>query len=190
MKVWILSFRISGNDGVSLELEHWRDILTRNGHKVKFVAGALDRSGIVIPELHFNDPKTVDVHDKVVYGKNNYKQVERDIFAVAGTIEGKLREALNGRKPDLLIVGNVLSLPMNFPSAVALARVIDEFKIPTIAKHFDFWWERKRFLKSSMFAFFKRWFPPNLSTVEHVVINSFAQTELKKKNRDRCNNDL
>jgi hypothetical protein len=84
------------------------------GHTVKFVAGKLDRGGIVIPELHFQSPKVVKIHDNIVYGKKRYRTFESQIFNVAGTIEGKLRDAFsrNG-KIDLLIVANVLSLPMH-----------------------------------------------------------------------------
>ena len=93
-----------------------------------------------------------------------------------------MREVFNrGRRVDLLIILNAFSLPMHFPLAVALARVVEELGIPTIARHHDFWWERKRFLKSTMFPFFKRWFPPDLPTLQHVVINSIAQNELKKR---------
>ncbi|EKE05043.1 MAG: hypothetical protein ACD_19C00426G0065 [uncultured bacterium] len=181
MKIWFVSTRIAGNDGVSLEAVRWRTILTRMGHKVTFVAGELDRAGILIPELHFSNQNVVELHDRVVYGKNHFKKVEREVFDMAGTIEGKLREAFNGHQPDMLIIANCLSLPMHFPLAVALTRIIDEFKIPTIARHHDFWWERKRFLKSSCFPFFKRWFPPNSPFIKHVTINSISQKNLKEK---------
>ena len=182
MKIVILATRISGLDGVSLEAEHWGEVLQGMGHKVKLVAGALDREGVIIPELHFNHPEVVKIHDRVVYGKENYKKVEAETFALAGKIEGKLRQAFyNYSRADLLIVPNALSLPMHFPLAVALSRVIEELNIPTIARHHDFWWERKRFLHSSMFEFFKRWFPPNLPNIQHVVINSLAQGELKNR---------
>lgn len=181
MRIWFLSTRIAGNDGVSLEANRWRTILTRMGHKVTFVAGELDRSGLLIPELHFNSPEIVEVHDKVVYNKNNFKEIEAEVFGLAGKIEGKLRAAFNGKRPDRLIIANCLSLPMNFPLAVALTRLIDEYKIKTIARHHDFWWERERFLKSSCFPFYKRWFPPNNDNINHVTINSISQKNLIKK---------
>ena len=181
VRIWFIATRISGNDGVSLEAVRWRNILVRMGHKVTLVAGELDRPGILIPELHFNWPKVTELHDKVVYEKNHYRKIEREVFEVAGKIEGRIREAFNGTKPDLLIVANVLSLPMHFPLAVALTRVIDELEIPTIARHHDFWWERKKYLKSHLFHFFERWFPSKLSNLKHVVINSIAREELKKR---------
>lgn len=181
MRIWFVSTRIAGNDGVSLEAVRWRTILTRMGHKVTFVAGELDRAGVLIPELHFSNQKVVELHDKVVYGKNNFKKVEAEVFEMAGKIEGKLREAFNGHRPDMLIIANCLSLPMHFPLAVALTRIIDEYKIPTIARHHDFWWERSRFMKSTCFPFFKRWFPPVSKYIKHVTINSITQRDLKEK---------
>jgi glycosyltransferase involved in cell wall biosynthesis len=181
MKTWFISMRIAGNDGVSLEASRWKTILTRMGHKVTFVAGELDRSGILIPELYFNNPKVIELHDKVVYGKSHFKKIEAEVFEMAGKIEGKLREAFNGHRPEILIIANCLSLPMHFPLAIALTRLIDEFHIPTIARHHDFWWERNRFLKSSCFPFFKRWFPPISPYIRHITINSISQQQLKEK---------
>jgi len=181
MRIWFVSTRIAGNDGVSLEAVRWKTILTRMGHKVTFVAGELDRAGILIPELHFSNKSVIELHDKVVYSKNHFKKIEAEVFEMAGKIEGKLREAFNGHRPDMLIIANCLSLPMHFPLSIALTRLIEEYKIPTIARHHDFWWERKRFLKSSCFPFFKRWFPPVSLYIKHVTINSITQKKLKDK---------
>lgn len=181
MRIWFISTRIAGNDGVSLEAVRWKTILSRMGHKVTFVAGELDRAGILIPELHFNSPEVIELHDKIVYGKTPFKKVDEELFTLAGKIEGKLRTAFNGHRPELIIIANCLSLPMHFPLAVALTRIIEEYKIPTIARHHDFWWERQRFLKSSCFPFFKRWFPPKSKYIKHVTINSITQKELKKR---------
>lgn len=106
-----MSFRIAGTDGVSLEGERWRQILTSMGHRVTFVAGQLDRPGILVPELHFNHSEVSRVHQ---------------------------------------MVANVFSLPIHFPLAVALERVINEYKIYSIARNHDFWWERQRYLKSHL----------------------------------------
>src|SRR3990172_412262 len=182
MNIIILGYRVSGLDGVSLETVHWKEILTRMGHKVTLVAGELDREGVLIPELHFKWPKVAGIHDRVVYGHESYEKVEKAIFEVAGNIEGKLRKLLrNDKQCDLLIVPNVFSIPMHFPLAVALKRVIEEFSINTIARHHDFWWERERYNKSQLFGFFEKWFPPKISSVKHTVINSLAQKSLKEK---------
>ena len=150
------------------------------GHKVTLVAGELDREGILIPELHFKSPTVAGIHHRVVYGNESYEKIERAIFDIAGTIEGRLRQLFrNGTKPDLLITPNVFSIPMHFPLAVALTRTIDEFEIKTIARHHDFWWERERYNKSHMFKFFEKWFPPKSDLIKHTVINSIARKSLK-----------
>lgn len=177
-----MATRISGTDGVSLEAQRWREIFLGMGHKVILVAGELDREGFLIPELHFANPKIVRLHDRVTYGNGKYREIEAKVFEMAGVIEGKLRDLFNSHNiPDLLIVPNVLSLPMHFPLAVALTRVISELNIKTLARHHDFWWERDRYLNSDLFDFFKRWFPPNLPQIKHVVINSISQKELKNR---------
>ena len=182
MNIMILAFRVSGLDGVSLEISHWKEILEKMGHKVTLMAGELDRGGLLLPELHFKWPHVYQIHERVVSKADSFEDVERGVFTIAGKIEGKLREVLrrNGQI-DVLIVANVFSLPMHFPLAVALARIIEEYSIPTIAKHYDFWWERQRYLKSNLFKFFEKWFPPKLSQIKHVVINSIAQAELKRR---------
>jgi glycosyltransferase involved in cell wall biosynthesis len=182
MHVVILTYRVAGNDGVSLEAVRWGEIFKRMGYKVTFLAGQLDRGGVVIPELYFNNPKVTRLHDKVIYSRGTYRKIEREVFELAGVIEGRLRETFNKNgKIDLLVIANALSLPMHFPLAVALTRVIEEHKIPTISRHHDFWWERERFMRSTMFEFFKRWFPPDSPYIKHVVINSIARKELKKR---------
>jgi glycosyltransferase involved in cell wall biosynthesis len=182
MNAVILSYRISGNDGVSLECIHWKEILTKMGFNVGLIAGDLDRAGIVIPELDFRHLSVASLHDRVVYGREGYSRIEKEIFSLAGRIEGEMRAVFNNsRKPDLLILANILSLPMHFSLSVAVTRIIEELKIPTIARHHDFWWERKRYLKSTMFPFFQRFFPPASPLIRHVVINSLAKDELKKR---------
>ena len=182
MNIIILGYRVSGLDGVSLETVHWKNILEGMGHSVTLVAGELDREGILLPELHFKWPKVAGIHDRIVYSDESYAKVERVIFSMAGEIEGKLRDLLrNGQTCDLLIIPNVFSIPMHFPLTVALTRTIQEFSIPTIARHHDFWWERERYNKSQMFQFFEKWFPPKLENLTHTVINSLAQKSLKQK---------
>jgi len=179
MKVAFIATRISGLDGVSLEIDNWGKVFSRMGHKTLFVAGQLDREGVLLPELHFQNPEVAKLYRWIVESKRSFEKVEVKVFEMAGRIEGLLRRSLgNGVLPDLLVVSNVFSLPMHFPFAVGLARFIEEYKIPTIARHHDFWWERERFLNSKCFNFFKRWFPPDLPYVKHVTINSIAQREL------------
>jgi len=181
MRIGFISFRIAGTDGVSLEAERWKMILKRMGHKVTFIAGELDRKGILIPSFHFAHPEVHGVHELVVGNGVNYKEIEAKVFEQAGKIEGEIRELLKMYKFDCLIVANVFSLPIHFSLSVALSRVIEEKKIKTISRNHDFWWERKRYLSSGCFELFEKFFPPKAKFISHVTINSLARKEMEKR---------
>lgn len=181
MRIGFLSFRIAGNDGVSLEAVRWKKVLERMRHKVTFIAGELDQQGVLLPNLHFTTPQIHRIHDAIINENIPYKKVEKQIFSLAGTIEGELRDVFRRYHCDHLIVANVFSLPMHFPFTVALERVITELKIPTVSRNHDFWWERKRYAKSSYFDFFKRYFPPTDSLIKYVTINKIAQRAMQER---------
>jgi glycosyltransferase involved in cell wall biosynthesis len=61
---------------------------------------------------------------------------------------------------------------------LALTELIVERQTPTIAHHHDFSWERTRFTINAVDDYLRMAFPPKLSNIEHVVINSAAQEEL------------
>ncbi len=73
---------------------------------------------------------------------------------------------------------NALSLPVNIPLGLALTEIIAETALPTIGHHHDFTWERKRFSITAAGDYLRTAFPPNLPSVRHVVINSFAARQL------------
>ena len=59
-----------------------------------------------------------------------------------------------------------------------MTEFISETKIPTIAHHHDFYWERKRLLVNAVEEYLRMAFPPVLPSIRHVVINSYADREL------------
>lgn len=181
MRVGFLSFRIAGNDGVSLEAVRWKTVLKRLRHQVTLIAGELDQKGILIPDLHFTSPQIHRIHEAIVEENLPYKEVERQIFSWAGRIEGELRDVFRRYDFDRLIVANVFSIPLHFPLAVALERVITELEVPTVSRNHDFWWERPKYAKSSYFDFFRRYFPPGDPLIQHITINSLAKEELKRR---------
>jgi glycosyltransferase involved in cell wall biosynthesis len=71
-----------------------------------------------------------------------------------------------------------LTIPMHIPLGIALTEIIAETQIPTIAHHHDFYWERTRFAVNAAGDYLRMAFPPHLSNIQHVVINSGAQEEL------------
>jgi glycosyltransferase involved in cell wall biosynthesis len=80
---------------------------------------------------------------------------------------------------DVMVVENALAIPMHVPLAMALAQIIDEVEIPTIAHHHDFFWERQRFRLNCIPELLWQILPPDLPSIRHVVINSLAQRDLR-----------
>ena len=82
---------------------------------------------------------------------------------------------------DLIIPQNLLSFPQNIPLSMALAELIAETNIPTIAHHHDFTWERKALLVNSIWDYINMAVPPTLRAIQHVVINSSASHQLARR---------
>jgi len=61
---------------------------------------------------------------------------------------------------------------------MALTELISETALPTIAHHHDFFWERQPFLTNAAWEILNMAFPPNLPSIQHVVINSPAGHQL------------
>ena len=56
MRIGFISTRLSGTDGVSLEVQKWSDVLKRMGHELYYAAGELGayaQPGVQIEKLHF-----------------------------------------------------------------------------------------------------------------------------------------
>jgi glycosyltransferase involved in cell wall biosynthesis len=100
------------------------------------------------------------------------------IFDIKERLKSKLYHFLDLFSIDLIIPENVLAIPMNIPLALALTELIAETGIPTIAHHHDFSWERSRFLVNACQDYLNMSFPPDLPSIQHVVINSLALEQL------------
>lgn len=183
MKIGLLSFRIAGLDGVSLEIKRWKTILGRMGHCITPIAGELDEPGILIPPLSFATPENNHLR-QLLANDVNYPKVEKKAFELADEIEKELTRAFTKNKFDRLIVSNIFSLPIHFSLAIALEKVIGNFQIQTVSRNHDFWWERKSYLKENWLPFFTRYFPPPENPlITHITINHIAQAEFKKRTK-------
>jgi glycosyltransferase involved in cell wall biosynthesis len=116
----------------------------------------------------------IDLFDDYIRAPETSQQVRK----LKDHLKEHLHRYLRSFDLDLLIVENALSLPMNVPLALALTELIAETCIPTIAHHHDFSWERRRYAVSAADDYLRAAFPPTLSSIHHVVINSFAGRQL------------
>ena len=186
MRIGFIATRLSGTDGVTLEVEKWAHVLKRMGHEVYFCAGELDgyaHEGMLIPKLHFAD-QSIQALTQRAFGENaeaDGEQLSDQIYSFADELRTPLRQYIRSNRLDLLVVQNALTIPMNLPLGVCLTGLIAELGIDTIAHHHDFFWERQRYQTNAILDLLDTTFPAKLPSIQHVTINSIAQGRLKAR---------
>ena len=180
-RVGFVSTRLAGTDGVSLEAAKWCRILTQMGLECFFFAGecaAPPERSRVVPEAHFHHPAIEALTNRVFAETTRAHEVTLQIQQLKDYLKGHILQFLEDFGIQLMIVENALSLPVHLPLGLALTEVIAEKRLPTIGHHHDFSWERKRFSVHAAGDYLRAAFPPNLPSLRHVVINSFAARQL------------
>lgn len=180
-KIGFISTRFSGLDGVSLETKKWSKILEEEGFECFYFAGELDcpkEKCFLVEEAHFKHPNIVEVYNECFGTDTRKSSVTRNIHETKKRLKKEIVDFVNKFEIDLLIVENALTIPLNIPLGIAITEFISETKMPTIAHHHDFYWERKRLLVNAVGEYLNMAFPPVLPSIRHVVINSNADREL------------
>ena len=180
-RIGFISSRFSGNDGVSLETRKWVNVLSGLGQSCFFFAGEsdwpADRS-YVVPEAHINHPDIRSLTSELFDDYRRKPETSLAIEKLSDHLKAHLHSFLKQFEPQILIVENALSLPMNIPLGRAITELIAEEAIPVIAHHHDFTWERERFAVGAADDYLRAAFPPTLPSIHHVVINTNAQRQL------------
>lgn len=179
--VGFISTRFAGLDGVSLETEKWAKILEEEGFNCYYLAGELDRPEkkcFLVEEAHFKHPEIQSIYDKSFGTDTREPSVTHRIHKIKEKLKKKIYDFVDKFEINLLIAENSLTIPINIPLGIALTEFISETKMNTIAHHHDFYWERKRFLVNAVGEYLTMAFPPVLPSIHHVVINSYADSEL------------
>jgi glycosyltransferase involved in cell wall biosynthesis len=149
-----VSFRLGGDDGVSVEARKWAWALQELGFDTRRVAGAIEgdpeRDDIVIPPLAIDATEPVEPHE--------------------------LASALDGA--DLVVIDNICSLPLNVEAARAVARAAGEHRGRVCFRHHDLAWQRRplKHLESE--------FPPRSPGALHATINLRSRRELHARGYD------
>ena len=186
MRIGFIATRLSGTDGVTLEVEKWAKVLSRMGHEIFFCAGEVSSyasKGTVIPKLHFADQSIRALTIKA-FGEDpdpNGEKIADQIYARADEIRNPLRWFIRSNNLELIIVQNALTIPMNLPLGVCLTGLIAELGLNTIAHHHDFFWERQRYQTNAILDLLDTSFPAKLPTIQHITINTIAQARLKAR---------
>jgi glycosyltransferase involved in cell wall biosynthesis len=180
-KIGFISTRFSGLDGVSLETKKWAEILEEEGFECYYFAGELDRpeeESFLVEEAHFKHPDIEGIYNECFGTDTRKSSVTRKIHEIKKKLKNEIQDFINKFQIDLLIAENSLTIPLNIPLGIAITEFISETRMPTIAHHHDFYWERKRLLVNSVGEYLNMAFPPVLPSIHHVVINSYADREL------------
>jgi len=179
--IGFVSTRFAGTDGVSLESAKWARVLADFNLDSFWYAGLLDREPATcfcVPEAHFAHSENLWLNERIWGVSSRDPVVSRRIRDVAEYLKTTLYEFVNRFEIDLLVFQNALTIPMHVPLGVAITDFLAETRIPSIAHHHDFYWERVRFSVNAVPDYLDLAFPPRDDLLQHVVINQAAREEL------------
>jgi len=184
-RIAFVSSRISGSDGVSLEIGKWAEVLERMGHECFYIAGQCDdrppERSRVIPEAHFSHSAIDEINRRSFGVQLRSPELSNRIRDLTRIINEQMREWLSHLGIDIVIAENCLTIPMNIPLGLALVETVMETGIGCIAHHHDFVWERERFAVNAVDDYIQAAFPPHLNEIHHVAINSVAAAEFSRR---------
>jgi glycosyltransferase involved in cell wall biosynthesis len=184
MNVGFVSGRLAGTDGVSLETHKWAQVMRQMGHDVFYCAGELEEDGppgLLVPEMYFHTEEADWIVDHAYGTTVAHPELRPRIERLARHLKDQLYAFIRQYGVELLVPENALTIPIQISLGIALAELIEETGIPTIAHHHDFYWEREVYQTNCIQDVLDRYFPPDLASIRHTVINSPAQRDLKAR---------
>jgi glycosyltransferase involved in cell wall biosynthesis len=185
-RIGILHYKVGDTDGVSLEINKWQIVLENLGHEVYLCAGSLGATrGTLIKQMFHQTPEAKRLYANTFIALQGSEEAYKaELKKVARKIEKKLSSFIEEKRIDILIPHNIWSVAMNPAAALALARVVKNFKLPVLAQHHDFYWERINGVAltcSTAVELADKFLPPRNPQIRHAVINSLTQASLKDR---------
>jgi glycosyltransferase involved in cell wall biosynthesis len=185
--IGIIHYKVGGTDGVSLEIDKWKQVLEELGHRVHLCAGDLGRvEGTLIEEMFHHREEVERLNYNTFTRLRDYDEMayRAEICGLANVLERKLLKFIVEKNIDFLIPHNVWSVAIHPPVAIALARVMRARGVPTLAHNHDFYWERMGRVAltcGTAISIADKYLPPRDPLIQHTVINSLAQAELSAR---------
>ncbi len=179
--IGFVSTRFAGTDGVSLEAAKWAEVLWQDQHVSCWYGGVLDRDpamSMCVPEAFFGHSENRWINEQLWNRTSRGQAASHRIRELAEYLKGTLYDYRERFELDILILQNVLTIPMHIPLGVAVTEFLLETRMPAIAHHHDFHWERQRFQISAVGDYLEMAFPPQIPHLQHVVINQAAKDQL------------
>ena len=179
--VGFISTRFAGTDGVSLETIKWANVFQKEGFSCFYFAGELDQPpdcSYLVEEANFTHPDIKYIYNHCFGVHRRERRITQKIHVLKEKLKDQIYNFIEKFNIDLLVPENSLTIPLNIPLGLAITEVISETAIPTIAHHHDFFWERQQFLTNAVWEYLNMAFPPHLSSIQHVTINSSGDNQL------------
>ena len=179
--VGFISTRFAGTDGVSLETIKWANVFQKEGFACFYFAGELDQPpdcSYLVEEANFTHPEIKYIYNHCFGVHRRERRITQKIHTVKEKLKDQIYSFIEKFSVNLLVPENSLTIPLNIPLGLAITEVISETEIPTIAHHHDFFWERQQFLTNAVWEYLNMAFPPHLSSIQHVTINSSGDNQL------------
>ena len=190
MNIGVCHYRVEETDGVSLEMEKWKEVLEQEGHTVYFISGNKVKGNIIdIKELFYQHEENKKIHQNAFINLLDYSNenaLKKSVLDFADKIEKRLTDIIIDYEIDLLIVNNIWSLGYSLPAGIGFFNSIIKTGTKCIAHHHDFYWERERYAKPTcpyIEYLLDKYFPPESNLIKHIVINLIAKSNLKKLKR-------
>ncbi|MGL1893348.1 MAG: glycosyltransferase [Spirochaetaceae bacterium] len=184
-KVMLAHYRVGMTDGVSLEIEKRMDILDELGYKSFLVSGPKSKnSDYVVDSLNFDSPQIASLTQR--FFDQNIKEdiipyLLEELNQVSLHIKESLRKIIETEKPDFLFLHNIFSHGRHVAASKAFLEIIEEYKIPTLGMHHDFYFERPVYANVThpkLLEYLDSYVPPVSPYIKHAVINTMTQGTL------------
>jgi len=117
-KVGIISTRLAGTDGVSLETAKWVKVLKSLGYECCYFAGESEWPGeltYLLQDAHFNHPDVDGLNHDLFDYYRRLKETSSEVNRLKELIKTHLHNFIDKFSPDVLIADNILAIPMNIP---------------------------------------------------------------------------
>lgn len=186
--IGIFHYKVGGTDGVSLEIEKWKHTLEKMGHSVFLCAGDLGTAeGTLIREMYHHLPQVERLFLNTFHRLDDFSTNEaysNELNRMVKLLEPKLERFIQQKQINLIVPQNIWSVGANPAVAVALANLMRKYKLPALAHHHDFYWERfdgVALTCASAVELAEKYLPPHDPLIKHIVINSIVNNELKAR---------
>ncbi len=185
--IGIFHYKVGGTDGVSLEIEKWQRVFEEMGHTVFLCGGDLGTAeGTLIEEMFHHLPEALRLNSNTFVALQDFDAAgyTTELEGLTAVLEQKFRTFIQEKQIDFLIAENVWSVAAHPAVAPALARVMADLQLPTIAHSHDFYWERVDGVALTCAAAINladKYLPPRHPLVKHALINSLGQKELRER---------